>query len=123
MMQQLIRYGLVGLANTAFGLSLIYLAMSVFGLAPALANAVGFAAAFLFSYWLNRRWTFRSDAHVGRSLTGFAAACAVGYALNLAAVLTAINFMQINPYIAQLFGVAIYAGFVFVVSKLFVFRM
>jgi uncharacterized membrane protein len=47
MMQQLIRYGLVGLANTAFGLSLIYLAMSVFGLAPALANAVGFAADLL----------------------------------------------------------------------------
>ena len=122
MMQQLIRYGLVGLANTAFGLSLIYIAMSVFALAPALANAAGFSAAFLFSYWLNRRWTFRSDAHVGRSLTGFAAACAIGYTLNLAAVLTAIKSAQIDPYIAQLFGVAIYAGFVFVASKLVVFK-
>jgi len=122
MMQQLIRYGLVGLANTAFGLSLIYIAMSVFGFAPVVANAAGFTAAFLFSYWLNRRWTFRSDAHLGRSLTGFAAVCALGYALNLAAVLTAINFAQVNPYIAQLFGVAIYAGFVFVASKLFIFR-
>ncbi|MHA7873065.1 MAG: GtrA family protein, partial [Hyphococcus sp.] len=80
MMQQLIRYGIVGLANTAFGLSLIYVAMGAFGLAPALANAAGFAGAFIVSYWLNRRWTFRSDAHVGSSLTGFAVACAIGYA-------------------------------------------
>lgn len=122
MMQELIKYGLVGLANTAFGLSLIYIAMSVFGLAPAIANALGFAAAFLFSYWLNRRWTFRSNADLGRSLTSFAAVCAIGYALNLAVVLTTINFAQVNPYIAQLFGVATYASFVFVASKFVVFR-
>ncbi|MEM9617831.1 MAG: GtrA family protein [Pseudomonadota bacterium] len=122
MLRQIVRYGLVGLANTVIGLAFIYLAMGVFGFAPGVANFSGFAIAFLVSFFLNRRWTFESNAHFGQSFFAFASVCAAGYGLNLAAVLTAINLADVNAYIAQLIGVAIYAVFVFIGSRVFAFR-
>lgn len=122
MVKQFAKYCLVGLANTALGLTVIYLAMGAFSMAPGVANAAGFAVAFLASYWLNRRWTFQSTTNLGRSLTTFAVICAAGYALNLTAVLTAINVADLNAYFAQLIGVAIYAVFVFTGSRFFAFR-
>ncbi|NOX94884.1 MAG: GtrA family protein [Alphaproteobacteria bacterium] len=122
MVKQFVKYSIVGLGNTVIGLSLIYLAMGVFGLSPALSNFFGFALTFLLSFAVNRSWTFQSNAHAGRSLIIFAAICAVGYLLNLGAVLAAINLAQIDAYIAQLFGVAIYASFVFLGSRFVVFR-
>ena len=119
--RQLIKYCIVGLGNTLIGLSLIYIAMSTFGLSPALSNLMGFGITFIVSYWLNRRWTFQSNANVKSSMLIFAAVCGVGYFLNLGAVLAAINLAQINPYMAQLFGVAIYAGFVFLGSRFLAF--
>ncbi len=122
MLGQITKYCIVGLGNTVVGLSLIYLAMGVFGFSPALSNFFGFAVTFLLSFSVNRSWTFQSDGHAGRSLIIFAAVCAVGYLLNLGAVLAAINLAQIDAYIAQLFGVAIYAAFVFLGSRFLAFR-
>ncbi len=116
------KYCLVGAGNTAIGLSVIYLAMGVLQLPAASANAVGYALAFAVSFWLNRVWTFRSTAPVGKSLASFAVLCAIGYTLNLAAVMTAIHGAGVDPYIAQLFGVAVYALFVFAGSRFVVFR-
>jgi putative flippase GtrA len=122
MVKQFVKYCIVGLGNTAIGLGLIYLAMGVFGLSPALSNFTGFAIAFIVSFSVNRAWTFQSNAHLGRSLAVFAAVCAGGYLLNLGAMLTAIHFAGVNAYFAQLFGVVTYAAFVFLGSRFLVFR-
>jgi putative flippase GtrA len=81
--EQLLRYGAVGLANTAIGFGLIWLCLAL-GLGDYPANALGYAAGLTFSYFANRRFTFRlggrSDpAEVGR----FAFCFAVAYGANL----------------------------------------
>ncbi len=122
MLEQFVRYCLVGLINTAVGLSLIYAAMIFLDLAPALANAAGFAVGLCVSYSLNKRWTFKSNAPTGRSFALFVGVVAIGYAANLAAVMAAIHGAGVNPYIAQLFGVGIYAVLVFLGSRYAAFR-
>ncbi|WDI30423.1 GtrA family protein [Hyphococcus flavus] len=122
MFRQLVRYCLVGVINTFVGLSIIYVAMGVFLLAPALSNMIGFAVGILVSYTLNRRWTFSSNAPLSRSMTIFGLVCLTGYILNLSAVLTAIHIGGVNPYLAQLFGISVYTVSVFLGSRQLAFR-
>ena len=122
MIRQFLRYCLVGLANTAIGLSMIYAGMAILHLPPGIANALGFAIGFSVSYLLNRIYTFKSQAPAKRSLLIFGAVVAVGYTANLAVVLAAVHQAGINPYLAQLAGVCVYAGIVFFGARYAAFR-
>ncbi len=118
---RLLRYMLVGCANTLIGLSVIFLAMAL-GLSPVPANAAGYAVGLIVSYLLNRRFTFRSRVPLGPGALRYAAVVACAYALNLAILLFALNVLAINAYIAQTFGVGVYFVAVYVGSSLFVFN-
>lgn len=122
MIQQFVRYCLVGLVNTAVGLSLIYACMLFFNLPPGISNAIGFAVGVCVSYVLNKRFTFKSSAPAGRSFAMFAGVVAVGYAANLALVLFAVHTAGLNPYLAQPLGLSVYIVIVFLGSRYAVFR-
>ncbi|MEO5343269.1 MAG: GtrA family protein [Gammaproteobacteria bacterium SHHR-1] len=59
--RQFLRFGLVGVLNTALDFTLFILFYGVLGLAPQLANALAFWLAASNSYWLNQRWTFAAS--------------------------------------------------------------
>jgi putative flippase GtrA len=122
MIGQFARYCLVGALNTGVGLGIIFMAMAVFHLPPVISNAVGFGAGFLVSFALNHKWTFQSNRSLQWSFPLFALICAIGYALNVAALITAVNIFEITPYLAQLIGVGAYAIFVFLGSRFLAFR-
>ncbi|WP_425409505.1 GtrA family protein [Hyphococcus sp.] len=122
MIVQIVRYCLVGVLNTCIGLGVIFTCMSVFKFSPGLSNAIGFLSAIGVSYSLNRRWTFQSDASVKSSLTGYGAICVLGFVLNLGALYLFLDVLNVNPYIAQIFSVGIYASFVFFSARILVFR-
>lgn len=122
MLRQFARYCLVGALNTGVGLSIIFAAMGVFRLSPVVSNAVGFGAGFLVSFALNRQWTFKSTRSMQWSFPLFALICAVGYVLNLTALVAAIHILDVAPYLAQLVGVGAYAIFVFLGSRFLAFR-
>ncbi|MBO6902995.1 MAG: GtrA family protein [Rhizobiaceae bacterium] len=118
---RLLRYMLVGCANTLIGLSVIFLGMAL-GLSPVPANAVGYAVGLIASYLLNRRFTFRSRVPLGPGALRYAAVVTCGYALNLAILLAALHVLSINAYIAQTLGVGAYFIAVYAGSSLFVFN-
>lgn len=83
---QLVRYGLVGLANTAIGYGLILFGLHI-GLGDYRANALGYAVGLCFSFFANRRFTFNrrggaSGSEVGRFLFCFV----IAYTTNLGVV-------------------------------------
>jgi putative flippase GtrA len=61
--KELIRFGIVGVGNTLIDFGVFWLLTHVFGLWLLVANTLGFAAAVLNSYILNKYWTF---GHTGR---------------------------------------------------------
>lgn len=121
MLEQALKYAIVGLANTAAGLALIYAGMAA-GLSPSAANVCGYLCAFLLSYVLNRRWTFASAAPARRSLPRYAAVCAGGWLVNLAVLNGAIHAAGVDPWTAQILAAATYAAFVFFVARVTAFR-
>lgn len=108
LLQHSIRFGAVGLVNTAIGLGTIYALMLFFRADPAFANAVGYSVGLTVSFVLNRGWTFQDTRPTSRVLPRFLLIVAGAYLVNLGAVLAATLHFSANPYLAQVLGVAVY---------------
>ena len=83
MAMTLIRFGLVGLLNTAIGFAVILFALRM-GAGDYTANATGYTAGLALSYMLNRSWTFGVTQPVNPAeFARFMGAFALSYAANL----------------------------------------
>lgn len=120
-LRQSMRFGAVGLVNTALGLGAIYAVMYFFNAGPAVANAIGYAIGLSASFMLNRAWTFSDRRPSADLLPRFLLVVAAAYLLNLAVVVVATMRFSANPYLAQVFGVGVYTVFMFLGCRGFVF--
>jgi putative flippase GtrA len=83
-----LKFGAVGLANTALDVALYGLMTLVAGISPVIANLASYSAGIALSFVVNRAWTFRDRgrAHAGAKLLLFAAGSVAGLALSTAVV-------------------------------------
>ena len=63
---KVVRFGLVGLTNSAVDL-VVFAAAVWFGGPPLAANFLGWLVAVVFSYFANSRWSFERDPRVGEA--------------------------------------------------------
>ena len=119
---QLMRFGAVGLVNTAIGLLAIYAAMYFWSIEPGIANAIGYAIGLAISFALNRVWTFSDARSIQAVLPRYLTVAAVCYLLNLGVVLIGARYFGIDPYLVQFFGISIYTTAMFIGCKWLVFR-
>jgi putative flippase GtrA len=118
---ELLRFALVGVANTAATLIVIYALMAV-NTNLYMANFVGYAIGLLISFTLNRRWTFRSSNATDLLLVRrFLLAVGAAYCVNLLMVFLSVR-IGLSPYIAQLAGMPAYTACFYLLSKFYVFR-
>lgn len=83
---QLLKYGIVGVMNTAITLCIIFLCKSVLGMNVYVSNALGYGAGLVNSFLWNRRWVFRSNGHMSRQAIHFLVGFGVCYAIQFAVV-------------------------------------
>jgi putative flippase GtrA len=122
--RQMVRFALVGGANTLTGLAVIYALMYYLKVGPVIANVCGYLVGLVLGFLLNWKWTFSSQESGLRLLPRYLLVLGVAYLLNLAVVLAATNIGRSpsTPYVAQAAGVIIYALCGFLGSRWFVFR-
>jgi putative flippase GtrA len=116
-----LRFGVVGLINTAVGLGLIFGAKAIFGLGDLLANAIGYGVGVIVSFTLNRRWTFRDQHSILPAFARFGLAFGVSYAVNLATVFGLRDLAHLDAYVAQAMGVIPYTVCFYLISAHYVF--
>jgi putative flippase GtrA len=117
-----IKFGLVGVGNTAFGLTVIYLCKAA-GMADVPANVAGYACGLILSFQLNKAWTFGDSGKMRTWLAvGFAGAFVVAYASNLAVLVFLLNVVGLNSYLAQAMSLLAYTTVFYVLSAFFVLR-
>ena len=68
-----VRFLIVGVANTLVGLSVMYLFLHLGGLSYWMSTFLGNSIGACVSYFLNRRFTFKSDHSVSKSMIRFVA--------------------------------------------------
>jgi putative flippase GtrA len=120
--RQSLRFGAVGLLNTAIGLLAIYSVLFFFNTNPAIANAIGYAIGLTISFRLNRIWTFSDNQSIREVLPSYLMAVAASYLLNLSVMMLSFYHLNVDPYLSQFFGIGIYTITMFMACKLFVFK-
>lgn len=119
------RFGLAGMINTAIGMSITLVLDVALGVAPALANAAGYAVGILVSWILQRRFVFRSRDAGWAAKTRYVTTIALAFAVNQA-VLWAMPLLVGDSRPArvasQVVAMASYTVVQFILFRLWVFR-
>lgn len=119
---QLLRYLLVGLVNTAVGYGCILLLRYGLHWHDLAANTAGYALGACVSYVLNRSYTFRSRNQHRHALPRFVLMVGLCYALNAGVLLLALHWLGLPSYVGQALAMVTYNVAFFVISRQFVFN-
>ncbi|QKC93283.1 GtrA family protein [Mesorhizobium sp. NZP2234] len=116
---RVLRFGAVGLLNTALGYTLILAGLAL-GLGDIVSNAAGYTAGLTLGFFLNRRWTFGRAGGPG-AVARYAMTFVVAYGANLGIVIAAMSagFIE-NPFV-HLAGNCLYSVIFYLGSARFVF--
>lgn len=123
--RQLIKFGIVGVANTLISLALIYLFDKVMGLGFQIANPLAYFLATLNSYYLNKKWTFKSGAEArSKKKEGalFFGVIGVAWLIQYAFLFILVKVFLIDDLIAQIMGMFVFTGLNFLGQKYVTFR-
>jgi putative flippase GtrA len=118
----LIKYLITGVGNTLVGLSVIYFCLDALGWRSAPANLAGYGVGMVFSFAVNKRWTFGDTGSHFSAFLRFAVVLCVAYLINLATVLALEQAFHVNKYIAQAAGVPPYTLVGYFGSKFYAFN-
>ncbi|WP_280952789.1 GtrA family protein [Mesorhizobium sophorae] len=117
----MLRFGAVGLLNTALGYAVILTGLAL-GLGDILANATGYAAGLVLGFFLNRQWTFtRVDGFRSGTLLRYGGVFLVAYSINLAVVIAARSAGITESPLVHLAGICVYSIVFYFGSAHFVF--
>lgn len=117
---QMIRYAMVGLANTAVTAVIIFTLMH-FNVGLYAANISGYLAGIIFSFLANSIFTFSTPMAVNR-FAKFLFACLVCWTFNLLAIKIFLSVFPHKEYASQLVGMFIYTSTGFIINKLWVMK-
>ncbi|MES9903054.1 MAG: GtrA family protein [Sedimenticola sp.] len=119
---EFIRFGIVGVVNTAIDFGLFILLFWGLGLEPLVANALAYLLAVTNSFFLNHSWTFRIDNSAISLISygRFVVFNSFGLFLATLAILFLSDFIRAE--LAKLLAVGLTLVWNFSTSKLFVFN-
>lgn len=117
---KLVKFLTVGVANTAIGLGVIFAAMAL-GAHYLVANAIGYSCGVLFSFVVNRSWTFAHDGDWRHSLVRWMAVSGLAYAAQFVVVACGHGTLGLNAHFAQLAGAPVYTMVAFLGARRFAF--
>ena len=117
---QVIKYALVGLANTAITAVVIFACMHS-GMGVYSANAAGYLCGIIFSFVANTLFTFSSTLSPNR-FAKFLLSCLICWVINALAIKLFLVVYPSELYISQLVGMVIYTLTGFVINKLWVMK-
>ncbi|QIZ10576.1 GtrA family protein [Priestia megaterium] len=125
-----VRFIMVGVVNTMVGLSVMYLLLHGLGLSYWMSTFLGNSVGACVSFFLNRRFTFRSDVSVLKGLLRFVVVILICYFLSFSMGKNLIHWLLINNNsitskvktdLAVLMSTFIYTILNFLSQKLLVF--
>lgn len=118
--KQFIRYVVVGLASNAI-IYVIYLVLTHFGMAPKLAMSLLYAVGVLQTFVFNKKWSFRFDGAATPALVRYATAYALGYVVNLSALMLLVDQMGLPHQWVQGVMIVVVAVMLFLAQRYWVF--
>jgi len=117
---QAVRYGIVGLVSNALGYCL-YLFLTGYGIEHKLAMTLLFVLGTLQTFVFNKRWSFKYRDPDRTALWRYLATYALGYVVNLAALMLLVDTAGFPHAIVQAAMIIVVALLMFTLQKFWVF--
>lgn len=114
------RYIVAGVLNTLVGLTAIW-AFTLLGLAPMLANFLGYMLGLSVSFFASKKFVFKSHGHISKEGIRFACAFVFSYGLNLAVLYACYAWASLNVMIAQTVAMLSYIVCMYLLQRFVVF--
>jgi putative flippase GtrA len=123
---QFIKFGIVGLSNTAISY-VLYSALVFFGLHYLIASIIAFLISVLNSFFWNNKYVFKSQDGQKRNilhslLKTYLSYAFTGLLIQNVLLFVFIDIMHISKYIAPLLGLTVTVPLNFVLNKLWAFK-
>ncbi|MFM0372933.1 GtrA family protein [Paraburkholderia aspalathi] len=117
------RYGVVGAAGT-FVQYLILTGLVEGGPSfnPVLASTIGAIVGAGINYWLNYRFTFRSDRRHSSALPKFLTTATAGMAINAGLMDVLVIRLQVRYLLAQVIATVFLVGTTFIINSIWTFN-
>ncbi len=119
---QMVRFTLVGVGNTLLTLVVIFTLTDIFRLDYLLANGIGYTCGLIFSFVVNKIFTFRSKEYFLREAVFFIGVCIVCYFVQLGVLVVLREAMNLPVSIAQLLAIGVYTSMNFFLNKFITFK-
>lgn len=126
--KKLLKFIIVGIINTLFGMAIMFGAYNLLGCSYWLSSAANYVLVSILSYVLNRKFTFEHEGNAATSGIRFViniAACyfiAYGIAKPAAISVLSGSSIVVQENIAMLAGMCIFTGLNYIGQRFFVFR-
>ena len=121
MYKQASKYLLVGLVNTAVGLSVIFFLM-LLGVNAYISNIIGYLVGLINSFILNKKFVFKTTTKSKKEIYFFIMSFVISYSMNLI-TLYFLVLLEIDIYISQFFSMLIFTVSNFLLNKYFTFKI
>ena len=120
---QAVKFGMVGVLNTAVDFAVFMFFTRAVGLAPEYAKVISYSAGVVNSYFFNSRWTFREQSRdTTQQKIRFVAVNLIACALAAGTVKLCVSVFGWVDWIANGASIAVTIAINFLGSKLFVFK-
>jgi putative flippase GtrA len=122
LLRRFVRFGIVGVVNTAVHTALFTAAIELVHIEAVLANAMGFSVAVLVGYTLNRRWTFAKHGAQHARLWRYVVGALIGLAWNSVIMAVVVHGAHWSPYVGLVISLLLVPPLTFALNQLWVFR-
>lgn len=125
---KLVRYTIVGIINTIFGSSVMFIAYNIFNFTYWISSALNYILGSILSFFLNKHFTFKSKNKSFTEAIKFALNVALSYFLaygiakDLVGEVLIGQSQSVQENLAMLVGMFLYVGLNFLGQNFFVFK-
>ena len=120
--RQVVKFGLVGAANTLFTLSLIFLLGKVIGISYLVVNPIAYFLLTISSFYLNKKWNFKSEGNVKKEGILFFVVIGIAWLVQYFFLYILVERLKVDSVIAQIIGMVVFTGLNFTGQKFLTFR-
>lgn len=100
------KYSLVGILCTSIYFLSMFILVEQVDTDPILASTFSFIIMTLFSYFINKRYTF-GGTYSHTQLVKFSAVASVGFVLNVGIMYTIVSVLELHYFIGELFTILV----------------
>jgi putative flippase GtrA len=118
-----LRFGVVGALATLVHISILKVLVEAAIAEPVVASVPAFTAAVIFSYLVNRRWTFACDGPHGRRFVRFLLVALSGLLLNVAITYIVVDILLLWYGIALILAVTLIPPLTYYLNSTWTFRV